>query len=118
MNEEDLFQELSSLVLTALKLDCPVLSGNMRANITYSPLSKTESQIVISAPSYDTSLWEKTGKIEYNGKYDYAVSVNNVGAFGGRSKKSKHWVNKSLEKTCKVIGSLYDAEVLVDVDTR
>lgn len=118
MDEKDLFQELSSLVLTSLKLDCPILSGNMRANISFQPNSATESQIIISAPSYDTALWEKTGKIEYNGKYDYAVSVNNVGAFGGKSKKSKHWVNKSLEKACKVIGSLYDAEVVVDVDTR
>ena len=116
MANDNLHQELSMLILTALQMDSPVLSGNMKTNIEMVEMSGDTAKIVISAPSYDIAKWRKTGMIEYTGEYDYALSVNNLGAFHGRSQKSKHWVNKSLEKVCKIIANQYGAEVIVDVE--
>ena len=116
MAENTLFSELVSLVNTSLLLNCPVLSGNMKANVQIEDIESNFARISISAPSYDISKWKKTGIIEHDGKYDYAISVNEVGAFGGKSTKSKHWVNKTIVNACRIIGSLYNAEVVVNVD--
>ena len=115
MAKDTLFEELTMLVFTALKLDCPVMSGNMKSGIEYDDIQDDFARIVVSAPSYDISYWKKTGIIEHTDSYNYAVSVNNVGAFMGRSKKSKHWANKSVVKACRAVASAYNAEVIVDV---
>lgn len=113
--EDEIFIRLTELVFTTLGLDCPILSGNMQHHIDYEDKQDDYVQIVISAPSYDIAKWQKTGMIEYNGKFDYALSVNQVGAFNGRSKKSKHWVDKAIEKCCKAIGSEFNAKVSINV---
>lgn len=110
-----IFEELTALVFTSLVIDCPVLSGNMQHHIKYDKIENTSAEIVVEAPSYNVSKWAKTGVIEYTGDYDYAVSVNNLGAFGGKSTKSKHWANKSVVKASRAIAGVYDAEVIVDV---
>ena len=112
---DDLFNELNSLIYTTLKLDCPVLSGNMQSHINIEETTDDFTRISVSGPSYDGKKWRKTGIIEHDGKYDYAVSVNALGAFYGRSKKSKHWANKSIVKVCQIIAAKYNAEVIVNV---
>lgn len=116
MVNDEILNKLSSLLSTTLQLDCPILSGNMSHHIQIDSIAENESIISVSGPSYDTSEWQKTGVIRYNDKYDYAISVNNAGAFGGRSTKSKHWVNKTCAKVCQIIGKEYDMEVIVNVE--
>lgn len=116
MTENDLFNELTMLVYTNLQLDCPILSGNMSSHIEIEDLQDKYAVISISGPSYDLKKWAKEGVIEYTGEFDYAISVNNVGAFGGRSEKSKHWANRSIANAIKIIGQIYNAEVVIDVE--
>lgn len=110
--EINLVQDLTSLVLSSLRLDCPVLSGNMKTFISIESVSQDEITISISGPSYDLALWKKTGQIVHDNEYDYAVSVNDKGAFGGKSKKSKHWANKSIVKACQIKANEWGAEVV------
>ncbi len=114
--DDTLYNELSSLVFTTLKLDCPVMSGNMKSHIEIDAVGNGFTRISVSGPSYDIDEWNKTGAIVHTNEYDYAVSVNNVGAFMGKSKKSKHWANKSVVKSCRAIATKYDAEVIVNVE--
>lgn len=114
-DKDTLYEELTMLVFTTLQLDCPVMSGNMKNHIEYEEFGSNFCRIGVSGPSYDISTWKKTGSIEHTGEYDYAVSVNEVGAFNGKSSKSRHWANKSVIKACEAIAKMYDAEVIVDV---
>ena len=116
MAKDTLYEELTMLVFTCLQIDCPVMSGNMQHNIRYEDVGSKETRISVSGPSYSIPYWKKTGIIEHTGQYDYAISVNEVGAFNGRSKKSRHWANKSVVNACKAIAPSYDAEVVVDVE--
>lgn len=116
MAKDTLYEELSMLIFTTLQLDCPVMAGNMKSHIDIEEIGNNFTRIAVSGPSYDIATWQKTGQIEYTGEYDYAISVNEVGAFNGRSTKSKHWANKSVVKVCKVLGAMYNAEVIVNVD--
>ena len=113
---DTLYEELTMLVFTALQLDCPVMSGNMRNHIEFEEVGTNFTRIGISGPSYDIPTWKKTGDIEHTGEYDYAVSVNEVGAFNGKSTKSRHWVNKSIVKVCQILAAEYGAEVIINVD--
>lgn len=110
--EINLVQDLTMLVLSSLRLDCPVLSGNMKTFIALEEVSQDEITISISGPSYDLNQWRKTGQIIHDDKYDYAVSVNDKGAFNGKSKKSKHWANKSIVKACRIKANEWGAEVV------
>ena len=120
MKYDNLHEELTMLISSTLLLDCPRLSGNMVSHIKMDELSDDFARISISAPVYDVALWQKTGEIKYIKRFynetDYAVSVNNVGAFWGKSTKSKHWANKSVVKACRIIASKYGAEVIVNVE--
>lgn len=111
-----MFEQLASLIATNLIIDCPILSGNMQSSIKFKDYIEGKATIEISGKSYNISKWEETGKIEYTGEYDYAISVNKVGAFGGKSKKSKHWANKSVVNSVKQLASVFGYEVIVDVD--
>ena len=113
---DTLYQELTMLVFTTLLIDCPVMSGNMQHHIEYEEVGSDFTRIAVSGPSYDITQWKKTGEIELDGRYDYAISVNEVGAFGGRSRKSKHWANRAIAKACRAIASSYNAEVIVNVE--
>ena len=115
MAQDTLYEELTMLVFTTLQLDCPVMSGNMKNHIEYEEVGDDFTRISVSGPSYDIDTWKKTGKIEYTDEYDYAVSVNEVGAFMGKSTKSRHWANKSIVKVCRIIAKEYKAEVIVNV---
>ena len=112
---DTLYEELSMLVFTTLNLDCPVMSGNMKNHIEYEEIGNKFTRISVSGPSYDLSEWKRTGSIVFTGEYDYAVSVNEVGAFDGRSSKSRHWANKSIVKACNILAKEYGAEVIVNV---
>lgn len=113
---DQMFEELAHLINSGLLLDCPVMSGNMKSNIAMEEMGASFARIEISGPSYDIPEWRATGAIHHTGEYDYAVSVNGVGAFEGKSKKSRHWANKSVVKSCRAIATLYGAEVQVDVE--
>lgn len=113
---DSLHEELTMLVMSSLEIDCPVLSGNMASHIATEEMGNGFSRIGISGPSYDLKEYNKTGRIVYNGRYDYAISVNNVGAFNGTSVKSRHWANRAVEKACRIIASKYNAEVIVNVE--
>lgn len=103
--QDTLFAELKSLVHEVVKLDCPILSGNMKTYIKVESIGQKEMTISISGPSYDFNKWKKTGIIQHTGEYDYAISVNKLGAFFGRSQKSKHWLNKALNKACNIVAA-------------
>ena len=109
-------EQLSGLIKMFLQSESPILSGNMQSSIKFKDYVLGKATIEISGKSYNISKWEETGKIEYTGEYDYAISVNKVGAFGGRSKKSKHWANKSVVNSVKQLASVFGYEVIVDVD--
>lgn len=115
-SKDTLYEELTMLVFTTLQLDCPVMSGNMKSHIGYEEFGSDFTRIAVSGPSYDIETWKRTGSIEHTGEYDYAVSVNEVGAFMGRSKKSRHWANRSVVKACRTIAESYNAEVIVNVE--
>ena len=113
---DTIYQEIAMLVYTNLELNCPVLSGNMKSHIEYDDVESNFTRISISGPSYDFNEWKKTGKINHTNQYDYAISVNELGAFMGKSKKSKHWANKAIVNACKAVAQVYNAEVIVDVE--
>ena len=113
---DSLHEELTMLVMSSLEIDCPVLSGNMSSHIEMEEMNNGFARISISGPSYDLKEYRKTGRIVYTNEYDYAISVNNVGAFNGRSTRSQHWANRALDKACRIIASKYNAEVVVDVE--
>jgi len=111
-----LFDELQTLVYTCLVMDSPVLSGNMQNHINYEGFQGDECILSVSGPSYDMKKWKKTKQIVLTNEYDYAISVNRLGAFGGRSTKSRHWANRSIVKAVEAIAPMYNAEVIVDVE--
>lgn len=114
--EDNLVDIITLLVASTLQIDCPVLSGNMQTYVKVENIRPESALISVSGPSYDLKKWRKEGIIEHTGKYDYAVSVNNLGAFWGKSTKSKHWANRSIVNACKSIAQSYNAEVIVDVE--
>lgn len=116
MKNDSLHEELTMLISSTLELDCPVLSGNMSSHINMEELGENFARISISGPSYDLKEYRNTGRIVYTNRYDYAISVNEVGAFLGRSIRSRHWANKSVVKACRAIANRYNAEVIVNVE--
>lgn len=108
----EFFERLVETVYSNLKKDCPVLSGNMKAHIKIIAKDSKNAIIEISGPTYDMTELDKNGVFEYVGG-DYAYSVNKKGAFGGRSTKSKGWVNRSLINSCNSVAPSLNAEVKV-----
>lgn len=114
--QDTLFTKLVALVFAQLGNDCPVLSGNMSSHISYGSISPSEALIIVSGPSYDLSEWRKNRRIVLTNEFDYASSVNNLGAFMGKSKKSKHWANKSVVRACQIFAAEYpNMEVINNV---
>lgn len=114
----ELMEELYSLVVTSLMLNSPRLSGNMKNHIKTKEISNHRVIIEIEAPFYDAKMWQKYKTIVYTGppkKYpgvtDYAYWVNVVGAFG-KHNKSEHWINRTLDDTCRAVAGEYNAEVI------
>ena len=115
MDEND-FLKLVDLVATTLSINCPVLSGNMKAHIEITEIKQNEITICISAPFYDLKEWRKTGKIIHTGKLiggksDYASIVNSLGAFG-RKNKSQYWVNRTINESVGAIANELGAIVI------
>lgn len=114
----DLITRTMNLLNTTLVALCPVLSGNMKMSISIEQIDEKTAQVVISAPFYDLAKWKQTGEIEHTGKgwaknpqiTDYAMWVNNIGAFGTHN-KSEHWVNRTCKSVMDVIGSEIGGEV-------
>ena len=100
-----------------LPISCPVLSGNMKSHISIVEVKDREATICIEAPFYDVAEFERTGKLVYIGspqKYpdvtDYAMWVNEKGAFG-KHNKSQFWVNRVCNEVAETIASEIGAEV-------
>lgn len=114
---------LSDLIKFYLEELSPVLSGNMVREILNAELVEVndhEITFCISAPFYDTKLWKEKGvivnsgesiqigigkhtfKANYGGITDYAMWVNEVGAFGSHN-KSMHWVNRVCDMCARLI---------------
>ena len=111
----DVFKMLF-LLEEILRANSPVLSGNMQSHIKVVEVKENGATICIEAPFYDTSEWEKTGKIiytgkSYNGITDYANWVNNLGAFGRKSSPSRYWANRVCNEVAEIIASEIGAEV-------
>lgn len=111
-------EKLYNLVDENLYLSCPVMSGNMRHHIDVNTVLKDdeEVEIVISAPFYDLTEWQKNHRVVFtgktiNGKHDYAYWVNALGAFakGGRD---VHWVHRAIYEAVCTLASEIDAEVI------
>lgn len=96
-------ETLANLVKMYLEESSPILSGNMFREIATAELvdvKDNEVTFCINAPFYDMKKWRKTGVIVHTGKKygsisDYAMWVNEMGAFGTHN-KSEHWVNRAL----------------------
>lgn len=112
-----MFEELVLLVFNCLRMDCPVLSGNMQQHIDIETIGNRYTKIVVSGPSYDQKTFRKTGQIVLTNEYDYAIAVNSMGAFG-KHNKSEKWVNRSLLRTCQVVAGGYGAKVIDRLDRR
>lgn len=113
---EDIVMSLQSLVFMNLLNDSPILSGNMQMNIQCGLSTPSEAQVVIEAPYYDMKEWRKTGNIIRtgqlkNGFSDYALAVNEVGAFG-KHNKSEGWVDRTLIEAVETIANMIGAEVI------
>jgi len=101
---QELFN-LSTLVKMYLEELSPILSGNMAREIMLAEIVEVKDNEVtfcINAPFYDMKLWREKGIISHTGKShngisDYAMWVNEVGAFGTHN-KSMHWVNRALNE--------------------
>ena len=105
MNKDLIF--LYNLVNANLYAQAPVMSGNLKNHIKVVSVSENKVVIRLEARFYDTKHWEKTGQIKYTKGWkkdpsitNYAMFLNEVGAFGTRN-KSMHWVNRTLYQVCK-----------------
>ena len=116
-------QTLSALIQMLLLERTPILSGNMMREIAIAELVEVndyEVTFCIEAPFYDMWLWKQRGVIVNSGHSikinggthtytashgnitDYAMWVNEVGAFGTHN-KSMHWVNRVLNEAASLI---------------
>jgi len=117
MEDITLLTKIQGLLNSNLIINSPVMSGNMQSRIMSRKKDNRTFEIEITAPNYDIAHWQKTDQIVIIGDYDYAASVNALGAFGGRSTKSKHWVNKTVINTIKTISALYvNTEVIIKIE--
>lgn len=114
--DAELLLKLVNLVSAELSINCPVLSGNMKSNLEITDIRANEITICISAPFYDLKEWRNTGVIKHTGKEilgktDYAMWVNNLGAFGRRN-KSQYWANRSILASVETIANEIGAIVI------
>lgn len=101
------------LVFNCLRMDCPVLSGNMQQHIDIETIGNRYTKIVVSGPSYDFQTWKRTKEIIPTHEYDYAIWVNeNRTNMFGKTNKSRHWVNDSIRRTCQVVSGGYGAKII------
>lgn len=108
--------KLYSLLQLGLKADAPVMSGNLKSGIKVKSVKGNEITLEIDARFYDVSQWSKTGRIKYTGKsYDgitnYAMWLNDKGAFGSGN-KSMHWVNRVCNDVSQAIANQINAQVV------
>lgn len=117
MNE--IVEKIHSLLASALILESPVLSGNMKQHISsYIPDGNT-SEIIIDAPFYDLKKWEKTKVIVHtgetiNGRTAYAEEVNRIGAFGKKN-KSTGWATRTIHSVVDSIANEVGATVIYEI---
>lgn len=110
----DIKEELQYSLLWNLVMESPVLSGNMQSFI-HLGYGNDGYEIMIEAPFYDAKRWQKDKVIVHtgankNGVTDYALSVNEVGAFGSHN-KSEHWANRVINQCCEEIAKKYHGKV-------
>ena len=113
-------EKFTSLLFGVLLTSSPVLSGNMKSFIQITDYSENECRIVIDAPFYDESKWNKekvivhTGEL-VKGKSAYAEWVNKSGGFGTHN-KSEHWVNRACVEVANIIANEIGAEVINELE--
>lgn len=122
-------EKLFNLLNNDLYLTAPVLSGNTRNSIHVSKIDEDSFQIIIDPKFYDLNEWVKKGKpwkrvdgkligdiriikSKYPDIKSYAMWCNDLGAFGGKSTRSKHWVNRCVYEVCQTIANEIGAEVV------
>lgn len=113
------FADILSFILEST---CPVLSGNMKAHLEITEIGTNSITICVSAPFYDLNEWRKSGAIIYTGSpkkwpnmTDYALWVNDKGAFG-KGNKSKHWINRVSYQAANLIANTIGAIVINNLD--
>lgn len=113
-----ILEKLYSLVDENLYLSCPVMSGNMRHHIDVNTVlaGDEEVEIVISAPFYDLTEWEKHRRIKFTGEvidgmHDYAFWVNEIGPFG-KGGRDVNWVPRAIYEAVSTVASEIGAEVI------
>ena len=103
-------QALATILINNKKKFVPVLTGNTDIeSIKYVSVDKNEIVLSINAPFTDLNKWVLGGSIPYanivhtgltvNGKTDYAMWVNDRGAWG-RPNKSQYWANRLCFYSC------------------
>ena len=110
-----IMEDLYILLQNALKVNCPILSGNMKSGIRVKSMNENEIVLEIEAKFYDVAEYERSRKIVYtgenkNGITDYAEMVNREGAFGTHN-KSENWVDDTCLDVCNVIARKYGGDI-------
>ena len=113
-------EKMYNSLLVSLRVNSPVLSGNMSNSIQTQQANPNEFVIVIDAPFYDINKWKQSGAVihtgkSYGGKNAYAESVNRSGAFG-RNNKSQNWVNRVCVEVANTIAAEIGAEVINELE--
>lgn len=109
-------ERIYNLVVTALRANAPVMSGNTRDSIRVDISSGNKLVIVIDPKFYDISTWKSSGVIIpssdiRSGLLSYAESVNNNGAFGTHN-SSQGWIKRVCQECTKNIASEIGAIVV------
>lgn len=112
--------KLYNLLDIALRINSPVLSGNMKQHIELVSINGDEVTFCIDAPFYDLNKWKKDNIIVYtykniNGKTAYAESVNESGGFGTHN-KSEHWINRSCYAAAEVVANELGATLINELE--
>lgn len=116
---ENIVEKLHALLFTNLIMQSPVLSGNMQSMIQTGLQGSSTREIIIDAPFYDATKWNKdkvvvhTGEV-INGKSAYAQDVNLYGAFFSHN-KSEGWVNRAIKEVVEVIANEIGAQVVYGI---
>lgn len=103
-------QALATILINNKKKFVPVLTGNTdMQSIKYKSIDKNQIVLTINAPFVDLKKWKAEGSVPYanivhtgvsiNGIKDYAMWVNDKGAWG-RKNKSQYWVHRLCFYSC------------------
>lgn len=104
--------QLGIVLMNELRANCPELSGNLYNHIRFTSFGENKVNIKMTGNSYDMNYLRKTGRIKYDGRYDYANWLNIYGAFG-RGGADVGWVTETVLKSVLSFASAYNATIIV-----